>query len=33
LSANERGLYRLAGCETVKVVVPTAEQLAEETDG
>ena len=32
LSQNERGLYRIDGCELLKIVVPTAEQLAEEDE-
>ena len=32
LSQNERGLYRIEDCEILKIVVPTAEQLAEEDE-
>jgi Ca2+-binding RTX toxin-like protein len=32
LSANERGLYRVSNCEVVKIIVPTAAELAEEDD-
>jgi hypothetical protein len=30
LSKDERGLYRIVNCEVVKIVQPSAEQLAEE---
>ena len=32
LSQNERGLYRIDDCEILKIVVPSAEQLAEENE-
>jgi Ca2+-binding RTX toxin-like protein len=32
LDQAERGLYRIANCEVLKIVVPTAEQLAEEDE-
>ena len=32
LNQAERGLYRIANCEVLKIVVPTAEQLADEDE-
>ena len=32
LNQNERGLYRIEDCEVLKIVVPSAEQLAEEDE-
>ena len=32
LSQNERGLYRIDDCEILKIVVPSAEQFAEENE-
>jgi hypothetical protein len=32
LGQNERGLYRIADCELLKIMVRAAEQLAEEDE-